>query len=76
MEIVAQQAVVGMIVHLVFFVITWWALQSVNIDPLIRKGMVVQARLLMILLTMAIGSTVSNFFLDYLSYSQQLPYLF
>lgn len=76
MEILAQQAIVGMVVHLVFFAVTWWALQSVNIDPLIRKGMIVQARLLMILLTIAIGSTVSNFFLDYLNYSQQLPYLF
>ncbi|MCY9120120.1 DUF1146 family protein, partial [Bacillus spizizenii] len=35
-----------------------------------------QARLLMILLTIAIGTTVANFFLDYLNYSQQLPYLF
>lgn len=41
-----------------------------------KKGKVVQARLLMILLTIAIGTAVANFFLDYLNYSQQLPYLF
>ncbi|MBL6008777.1 MULTISPECIES: DUF1146 family protein [Bacillus] len=76
MSVLGQQAAIGIIVHLIFIAVTWWALQAVNIDPLIRKGKVVQARLLMILLTIAIGTTVGNFFLDYLNYSQQLPYLF
>ncbi|MEC1799405.1 DUF1146 family protein [Bacillus mojavensis] len=76
MSVLGQQAAIGIIVHLIFIGVTWWALQAVNIDPLIRKGKVVQARLLMILLTIAIGTTVGNFFLDYLNYSQQLPYLF
>jgi uncharacterized integral membrane protein (TIGR02327 family) len=31
--------------------------------------------MLYILLTIAIGSTVSNFFLQYLLWSQQLPFL-
>ncbi|UQZ47671.1 DUF1146 family protein [Bacillus sp. PK3-037] len=76
MSVLGQQAAIGIIVHLMFIAVTWWALQAVNIDPLIRKGKVLQARLLMILLTIAIGTTVGNFFLDYLNYSQQLPYLF
>ncbi|AZV49764.1 hypothetical protein BJH90_10070 [Bacillus halotolerans] len=76
MSVLGQQAAIGIIVHLIFIAVTWWALQAVNIDPLIRKGKVLQARLLMILLTIAIGTTVGNFFLDYLNYSQQLPYLF
>ncbi|RCK12949.1 DUF1146 domain-containing protein [Bacillus licheniformis] len=49
---------------------------GVNIDPLIRKGKVIQARVLMIIITIAVGSTVSNFFLDYLYYSRQLQNLF
>ncbi|AUZ28174.1 hypothetical protein C1T28_19100 [Bacillus subtilis] len=76
MSVLGQQAAIGIVVHLIFIVVTWWALQAVNIDPLIKKGKVVQARLLMILLTIAIGTAVANFFLDYLNYSQQLPYLF
>ncbi|NEU03194.1 DUF1146 domain-containing protein, partial [Escherichia coli] len=74
--VLGQQAAIGIVVHLIFIAVTWWALQAVNIDPLIKKGKVVQARLLMILLTIAIGTAVANFFLDYLNYSQQLPYLF
>jgi uncharacterized integral membrane protein (TIGR02327 family) len=72
----AQQAIVSMIVQLAFIAITWWALQSLKIDALIRSGKVVHARVLIILLTIAIGSIVGNFFLDYLFWSQQLKYLF
>lgn len=76
MEEIGQQAAVSILVHLFFIALTWWALLAVNIDPLIRRGKILQARLLMILLTIAIGSTVSNFFLDYLYYSKQLQNLF
>lgn len=76
MGALGQQAAISILTHLLFIAITWWALQAVNFDPMIRKGKVIQARLLIILLTIAIGTTVGNFFLDYLNYSKQLPYLF
>lgn len=75
-EVFGQQALVAMIVHLCFIIITWWALQALNVDKLIRSNRILQARILLILLTIAIGSTVSNFFLDYLGFSNQLSYLF
>ncbi|APH06895.1 DUF1146 family protein [Bacillus weihaiensis] len=65
-----------MLVNLMFMVITWWALQALNIEKWIKPGKVVQARALLLLLTIAIGSMVSSFFLDYLLWSQQLPSLF
>ncbi|WP_439098756.1 DUF1146 family protein [Bacillus weihaiensis] len=65
-----------MLVNLMFMVITWWALQALNIEKLIKPGKVVQARALLLLLTIALGSMVSSFFLDYLLWSQQLPSLF
>lgn len=71
-----QQAMLGIIIHLFFFAITWWALQALNFEKFLRANKVMQARLLYILLTLAIGSTVSNFFLDYLSLSTQIPFLF
>ncbi|HWO78083.1 MAG TPA: DUF1146 family protein [Bacillus sp. (in: firmicutes)] len=70
-----QQALVSILSHLMFIGITWWALQALHFDKLLRANRVVQARLLYILLTVAIGSSVSNFFLDYLIWSQQLPLL-
>jgi uncharacterized integral membrane protein (TIGR02327 family) len=65
-----------MIVNLGFMAITWWSLQALNIEKWIKAGKVIQARALLILLTIAIGSMVSNFFLDYLLWSQALPMLF
>lgn len=75
-NVLGRQAAISILVHLVCIAVTWWALQAVNFDPLIRKGKIVQARSLIILLTIAIGTAVADFFLDYLTYSKQLPYLF
>ena len=71
-----QQALLSMIVHLCFIVVTWWALQALHFDKLLRSNKVLQARVLFILLTIAIGSAVSNFFLDYVGFANQLPYMF
>lgn len=72
----SQIALISMIVNLSFMAVTWWALQALNIEKWIKTGKVIQAKTLLILLTIAIGSMVSNFFLDYLLWSQQLPMLF
>lgn len=71
-----HMALISMIVNLAFIIVTWWALQALNIEKWIKTGKIIQARTLIILLTIAIGSMVSNFFLDYLLWSQQLPMLF
>ncbi|BDG49093.1 MULTISPECIES: DUF1146 family protein [Parageobacillus] len=76
MPMLGQQALVSIIVHLVFIAITWWTLQGVRLEAILRPNRVFQGRLLYILLTIMIGSTVANFFLDYLSWSKQLPFLF
>jgi uncharacterized integral membrane protein (TIGR02327 family) len=71
-----QHALVSIMTHLIFIALTWWTLQGVNIEKILKPNRVVQARIFYILLTIAIGSTVSNFFLDYLSWSRQLPFIF
>ncbi|MFD2655768.1 MULTISPECIES: DUF1146 family protein [Gracilibacillus] len=76
MQSLAQEGLIGMLSHLIFIVITWQVLQALNFDELFRKNKVFEARILVIFITIAIGSTVSNFFLDFLQWSQQLIYLF
>ncbi|MFB6466213.1 DUF1146 family protein [Cytobacillus sp. Hz8] len=68
-----QQALISIFSHLVFIALAWWALQAIQFERLLKKNHVFQARLLFILLSIALGSIVSNFFLDYLLWSQQLP---
>lgn len=66
-------ALTSIISHLAFISLAWWALQALKFDHLLRANRVLQARVLYILTSIALGSTVSNFFLDYLQWSQQLP---
>jgi uncharacterized integral membrane protein (TIGR02327 family) len=73
MEDFGQIALVSILSHLVFIAITWYALQAIRLEKLLKTNHVFQARLLYILLAIAIGSSVSNFFLDYLQWSKQLP---
>lgn len=71
-----QQALLSIISHLIFIAIAWWALQALRFDQILRPNRVFQARVLYILLSIIIGSAVSNFFLDYLLLSKQLPFIF
>jgi uncharacterized integral membrane protein (TIGR02327 family) len=66
-------ALTSIISHLAFISLAWWALQALKFDNLLRANRVLQARVLYILTSIALGSTISNFFLDYLQWSQQLP---
>ncbi|WP_312470476.1 DUF1146 family protein [Neobacillus sp.] len=68
-----QIALVSILSHLLFIAISWWALQAIRLEKLLKANHVFQARLLYILLAIFIGSSVSNFFLDYLQWSRQLP---
>lgn len=74
-QILGQQALIAIVSHLLFITITWWALQGLHVERLMKSGKVLQMRVLMILVTIAIGASVSNFFLDYLGYSKSLTYL-
>jgi uncharacterized integral membrane protein (TIGR02327 family) len=73
---ITSHSLVGILSHITFIALAWWALQSLDFDKLLRGNHVFQARLLYIILSIVLGSAVSNFFLDYLLWSQQLPTLF
>ena len=75
MEDFGQIALVSILSHIVFIAVAWYALQAVRLEKLLKPNHVFQARLLYILLAIVIGSSVSNFFLDYLQWSKQLPLL-
>lgn len=72
---IGQQAMFNIMSHLFFIGITWWALHALNFEKLLRANKVLQARVLYVLLSVTIGSVVSNFFLDYLMWSARMPYL-
>ncbi|KAB7671822.1 DUF1146 family protein [Bacillus sp. B1-b2] len=68
-----QEALLSIIIHIICIALSWWALQSLNFEKFLRKNRVFQARVLYVLLAIVIGSLVSEFLLNYLTWSQQLP---
>ncbi|MFC6040286.1 DUF1146 family protein [Paenisporosarcina macmurdoensis] len=73
---IGQQAILGVLSHAFFIGITFFALRAVMIEKIVKKQHVFQVQLLYILLSIAIGTTVSDFFLAMSSWSRQMPYLF
>ncbi|WP_188207598.1 DUF1146 family protein [Alkalibacillus aidingensis] len=72
---VAVDAMVGIASHIIFIILAWKALDSLNIQALFKKQRETESKILFILLSIALGTTVSNFFLDFINWSQQLTYL-
>ncbi|KGX86437.1 DUF1146 family protein [Pontibacillus litoralis] len=75
MEQIGIQSLTSMVSHLVFITITWRLLQAIHLDGILKKGRVFEGRLLLMFLTITIGTAVSNFFLDFLLWSRNLQFL-
>lgn len=71
-----QNALIGICSHIFFIGITFYALQAIMYEKVFKKNHVFQIQLLFIIVSIAIGSTVSNFFIEISTWSKQLPYLF
>lgn len=69
-------AAVQIFIHLSFIAISWWALQAIHFEKILRKNKIVQIKALYILLSIALGSLVSNFFMNYLQDGLTLSNLF
>lgn len=73
---VGQQAMFGLLSHIFFIGIAFYALQCLRLDHLFKKGRTFQIQLIYILLSITIGSIVSDFFITFSTWSRQLQYLF
>ncbi|MBP3952794.1 DUF1146 family protein [Bacillus suaedae] len=70
-----QQAMLAIVVNVFFLAVTWWALQSFRFDLFVKEPNGTRAKVLTIIVTIAIAQLVSSFFLDYLNSSQMLRYI-
>ncbi|MDN7244745.1 DUF1146 family protein [Planococcus shenhongbingii] len=73
---IGQTALISIFSHIFFTGVAFYALRAVMFEKWIRKQHVLQAQILYIFLSIAIGTGVSTFFLNISSWSRQLPYLF
>lgn len=72
----SEQAVIAILANVFFIGISFYALQALMMDKIIKKNCVFQAQLFYILTSIMIGSIVANFFLNLTNWSNQLPFLF
>lgn len=70
------QALLNLFVHLAVLILTFWALHSMKIDVFFRHPKSLQARILFVLLAIAISYPVARFFLDYINWSISLPLMY
>ncbi|ARJ40455.1 hypothetical protein CSV67_08985 [Sporosarcina sp. P2] len=63
-SMLGSNPLLAIVSHIFFIGISFVALQAILPENIIRKNRVFQTQLLFILLSIAIGSTVSKFFLD------------
>lgn len=71
-----EQAVIAILVNVFFIGISFYGLQAIMIEKIIKKNRVFQAQLFYILASIVIGSIVANFFLNLMTWSRQLSNLF
>lgn len=57
-------SIVSLVSHFAFIYLAFWALQSLKLEHLFKKGYTLQIQVVYILLSIVIGFVSSSFFLD------------
>ena len=60
-----QQALFGIMAYVFFIGVTFYALQALRLEQLFKKGKTLQIQLIYILLSIAVGSSVADFFINF-----------
>ncbi|KAA1039245.1 DUF1146 family protein [Macrococcus equipercicus] len=75
MQDVGIYALIHIIVHVICVCVSFWALQSLRTDQWFKANHTSQIQVLLILMSFALGSLVSNFIMDIIYFSQQLTWM-
>lgn len=66
----------AIVVSLLCIGVSWWALQNLKLDLIIRNPRGPQGKLLQLLLAIVLGHFVSAFVMDYWGYTQMMRLMF
>lgn len=61
MDYIGQFAVIHLILHVICICIAYWALNSLRLDNLFKKGYATQVQVCLIFMAILLGTAVSNF---------------
>lgn len=74
-QLVAITGFMHILMHIVCIILTYRALQALRIEQLFKKGHIQQIQLLLLFISIVIGSLVSNAFYQIYEWSTWLQYL-
>jgi len=66
---------INIVISLIFIALSWWAIQAFRLDVFVKNYKSPQTKVLMMLLSIALGHGVARFFMDYLGWSIMLNQL-
>lgn len=72
----ALSGVLNIVLVLVCIALAWWSLQSFRFDLFLKNPKGAQAKMLLILLSIALGYGVASFFIAYFGWATLLKELF
>ncbi|WP_342553073.1 DUF1146 family protein [Paenibacillus sp. FSL R7-0652] len=75
-QTLSTNSLISIVVSLICIAITWWSLQHLKLELVIRQPKSAQGRLLHLLIAIILGHAVAGFVIDYLSWTQMLRNLF
>lgn len=76
MDSIGYTSLFNMTVVILSIALSWWALQSLRMDILIKQPGSGKAKLLHLILAIFIGHGVGRFMIEYANWSSLLKYLF
>lgn len=72
----SQFALMHIILHILCIGLAFWVLQGVRIETLFNKGEIGRIRLVLIMLSILLGTSMSNFIMDIFRYTQEAALMF
>ncbi|MCD1260878.1 DUF1146 domain-containing protein [Paenibacillus athensensis] len=69
-------AIANIAIYLLCIALAWWSLQEFRFDVLLKRPKSAPAKMLQILLSIALGHLVASFFIQYLGFSLGLHQMF
>lgn len=74
--IFSQLAFMHIILHILSVIFCFWLVQGLNVQRFFRKGESGKIILMMIVISVLLGSALSNFIMDFFSLVQQASLMF
>ncbi|EOL42183.1 DUF1146 family protein [Enterococcus phoeniculicola] len=75
MQVYGVDAIVRIISHLTFIYLAFWSLRSLRVETFFKVMMPTQVRMAIVLFSIFLGYTASNFFLEIIALCRNLFYV-